>query len=69
MILIFNQAARSTVQIISNINKKMYTVKWTGQLINICFLKILISQNFRRFEKTKFLSIFLYGNGHTIYGG
>ena len=47
-----------------------------GQIIWICFLKILIGQNFKGFQnivsesiKFKFLPISLYGNGHTIYGG
>ena len=32
-VIIFNQVANSTVQIICNINKKRYLSKWTGQQI------------------------------------
>ena len=46
----FNQAAHSTVQIICNIIKKRYLVKWSGGLSNISFLKILISQKFNGFQ-------------------
>ena len=48
----------------------------TVQIICICFLEILIGQNFKGFQnivseriKFKFLPISLYGNRHTIYGG